>query len=930
MVQLSPDTRLTGWDGCSGYHYTDSVVYGFSHTHLSGTGVSDYGDVLLMPTVGGIDLFNGYPDRADEGYASRFSKTSERAAPGFYATVLDDYGLEVELTCSKRAGFHRYTFPGTDSANVIIDLEHRDRALDSKIAIVGDNEIEGFRISDAWAREQHVYFVVRFSRPFAGWGVSVSDSIVEAGAQASGQRVKAYVRFETEPGEEILVKVGISAVDIDGARRNLDTEIPHWDFDAVREEARREWNEELGRIEIEGGTAEEQTVFYTALYHTMIAPNLFSDVDGRYRGTDLEVHGPAEGDYYTVFSLWDTFRATHPLFTIIQRDRTVDFIRTMLAQFEHGGRLPVWELAGNYTGCMIGYHSVPVIVDAYFKGVRGFDAELALGAMTRSAEDDGRGLDSYKDKGYIPATDEGESVSKTLEYAYDDWCIARFAKALGEEDVYRRYMERAQFYKNLFCPDTGFMRPRVNGGWVEPFDPAEVNFHYTEANCWQYSLFVPHDIEGLMGLLGGPEGLERKLDGLFESTGGVTGRNQADITGLIGQYAHGNEPSHHMAYLYNYAGAPWKTQLRARQIMDELYSADPGGLAGNEDCGQMSAWYVLSAMGFYPVTPGAADYAIGTPVFDRVTVQLENGRRFVISAENASVENFYVQSAALDGIDYTKSYLSHRDILAGGEIAFQMGPEPNRRWGAGPGDIPVSSVRDHLITPVPYVIAASRTFVDSLTVELGTSCGDCEILFTRDGSEPLENGEEYSRPLKIEETTVIKAVAVGSVPSRVVTAEFLKRDGSLKIEIGTRYASQYAAGGDVALIDMLRGSSNFRTGSWQGYQGVDLDATVDLGEVRDVSRIGAGFLQDIGSWIWFPTEVEYAVSTDGVSFTAAATLSTGFPDDRYGAFVEEYSAEVKTRARYVRVRAKNYGQCPEWHLGAGGRAWIFVDEITIE
>jgi predicted alpha-1,2-mannosidase len=948
MVQLSPDTRLEGWDGCSGYHYTDNVVYGFSHTHLSGTGIADYCDILFMPTVGDVRLANGYPDKPDEGYASRFSKSREKAQPGYYEVYLDDYNIDVALTCTERVGLHRYTYPPGREANVIVDLQHRDKVLDSRLAVVGPDEIEGYRVSSSWAKEQHVYFVARFSQPFTSYGIARDDSVLEGAADVSGTNVKAFFRFGTEVGAPVLVKVGISAVDTDGARRNLDAEIAHWNFAAVRDRADAKWEKALSKIVVAGGETERggveqpaagdwenrKRVFYTALYHTMIAPNLIIDVDGRYRGTDLQVHETDRTDIYTVFSLWDTFRATHPLYTIIERDRTLDFIRTFLLQYTHGGQLPVWELAGNYTGTMIGYHSIPVIVDAYVKGIRDFNMDIAFGAMLEAASREDRGLGSYKHQGYISASDEAESVSKTLEYAYDDWCLSQALLGVQSRKLlFSKFIQRAQFFKNLFDPSTGFMRARTESGWFSPFDPAEVNFNYTEANAWQYTFFAPHDVSGLIDLMGGAAQFETRLDALFDSSSNLTGREQADITGLIGQYAHGNEPSHHVAYLYNYVGVPWKTQRRVRQIMDELYLATPEGLAGNEDCGQLSAWYVLSAMGFYSVTPALSYYAIGTPLFERVTIHLENGNEFVISAADVSDKNIFIQSATLNGQPHTRSYLTHAAIMAGGELAFVMGPEPNQDWASRDGDIPVAEIHDEPITPVPYFEAQSATFTDSLVVDVGVACDDCDIMIT---IEQKDTGDGFTRryggPVVLRQSSKIVAVATGQgrVASRAGVAEYVKIPGGRNITLGTSYAGQYSGGGDHALIDYRRGSGDFRTGTWQGYEDVDLDAVVDLGEELEIERISAGFLQDIRSWIWFPKEIEFAVSPDGTDFRVLATIDHDFSDDEYGAFLKEFSTNTRTRARYVRVRAKNYGKCPGWHPGAGGKTWIFVDEIVVE
>ena len=625
MVQLSPDTRLDGWDGCSAYHGSDSVIYGFSHTHLSGTGCSDYGDILLMPDIGSVNL-------KDYGYASPFSKKDELASPGYYRVKLLKNNITAELTTTARAGIHRYTYPSSGQANVIFDLKHRDKVLASGIKISGTDEVEGFRVSQAWASKQMIYFVAKFSKPFKASALSSGEQISTDLKEVDGDNIKAIFTFTSAPNEQILVKVGISGVSTEGARKNLDAEIPGWDFDSIARQASISWDLALGRIVAEGGTPEQQTVFYTALYHTLLQPNIYNDVDGQYRGRDLKVHRAEGFDYYTVFSLWDTYRAANPLYTIIEPKRVNDFINTFLRQYEEGGMLPVWELSGNETGCMIGYHAVPVIADAWLKGIRGYDGEKALMAMKHSAEQNKLGLKYYKSEGYIPADREGESVSKTLEYAYDDWCISMMAKSLEKQDDYKAYLIRAQNYKNMYDHITGFMRAKSNETWVTPFDPAEVNFNYTEANAWQYSFYVPQDLSGLMMLMDGRDQFALKLDNLFAADSKTTGRNQADISGLIGQYAHGNEPSHHMAYLYDYAGIPWKTQELVHRICKDFYKNSPDGLIGNEDCGQMSAWYVLSAMGFYPVTPGSGIYAFGSPIFPRATIILENGKSLVIKA----------------------------------------------------------------------------------------------------------------------------------------------------------------------------------------------------------------------------------------------------------------------------------------------------------
>ncbi|MCF6170718.1 MAG: GH92 family glycosyl hydrolase [Bacteroidales bacterium] len=929
MVQLSPDTRKDSWDGCSGYHYSDSVVFGFSHTHLSGTGIGDYGDIRLMPLTGELKTEPGTSENPDAGYASRFDHGHEMAQPGFYAVRLSDYNIFVALTATERAGFHKYLFPAADSAFILIDLKESvvsETILESEVEVVNDSTIRGFRRSRGWAADQYIYFHAVFSKPFDDWGIVENTQRKNGLSAASGTDLKAFVRYATQSRELIFVKVGISAVDYKGAENNLQHEIPGWNFAEVKARAREKWNRELGRIRVEGASEARKTVFYTALYHSLLAPNIYSDADGRYRKHRRQI-ARSETPRYTVFSLWDTFRALHPLFTVIQRERTVELIETMLDFYTIDGLLPVWELAANETDCMIGYHAVPVIADAYAKGIRGFDAALALEAMQASAQSGLFGLEWYTAKGYIPADKAGESVSKTLEYAYDDWCIARMAQMLENEEVYDTFIRRAQYYKNIFDKESGFFRGKSNGSFVEPFDPAQVNFMLTEANTWQYNFFVPQDVNTHIDLLGGNEAYIAKLDELF-SASGLSGRKQSDITGLIGQYAHGNEPSHHMAYLYSFAGAPWKTQELVHRITNELYSAQPDGLSGNEDCGQMSAWYVLSAMGFYPVTPGSPNYILGTPAFEQAEIRLENGNTFRIKANNLSPGNFYVQSVNWKGEPWTKSYITHDMIMEGGELVFEMGPAPNKSWGSAPGERPVQRIAGRLITPVPYFQPAVRTFETELEISLSDLVEDATLYLSTD---PAYFGK-YVRPLRFDRSSKLYAKAVwNGRESFAETAEYYRIPKGRKVKLKHPYSKQYTAGGDLALVNTLRGGSDFRTGNWQGYHGVDLDAVIDLGESRFVLKIGAGFLQDQNSWIFMPEWVRFEVSADGKTFAPAGKISNKI-DPRYeGSVIRDFVVDgVNKKIRFVRILAKNRGLCPAWHKGAGEPAWIFVDELWVE
>ena len=914
MVQLSPDTRLEGWDGCGGYHYTDSIIYGFSHTHLSGTGISDYGDILLMPTVGEIELNNGFnKSKTSElainelGYSSRFSHKNEIAQAGYYQVLLEDYDINVELTSSVRAGIHRYSFPSGKQSNVILDLKHRDKLLDYQINVIDSNTIIGYRHSTEWARDQRIYYFLKFSSPIIKTTFNDEKDVV---GLSFGELKKP-----------LLVKASISAVDTAGAIANSN-EIIDWDFDRVKKEAQNTWNNELSKIEITTNSNSKKEIFYTALYHSSLNPNTYKDINDNYLGMDLKKHSTKD-NHYTIFSLWDTFRATHPLFTIINVEKTNEFIRTLLRQYQDGGRLPIWELAANYTDCMIGYHAIPVIVDAYIKGIRDWDAELALEAMIKSAQNDKFGLQAYKKNGFIKASDEPESVSKNLEYAYDDWCIAIMADSLGKDSIAEIFYKRAQYYKNLYDPKSGFFRGKNAYSWFGPFKPEEVNFNYTEANAWQYSLFTPQDISGHIDLKGGAENYERHLDSMFLSKIKTTGRHQPDVTGLIGQYAHGNEPSHHMAYLYNYIGKPSKTQQYVARILNEQYSENPDGLSGNEDCGQMSSWYVLSSLGFYPVTPGHDYYAIGTPLFKEATINLENNNSFTIKARNVSDKNIYIQSAKLNGENYNKSFLKHTSILEGGVLEFVMGDKPSD-WGVE--EIPVSKITKHKIVAVPYFVASSQTFVDTHTIKLG-SVDNADIFYS------LNNKEyrKYEEPIVINTQSLIYSYAQkNNIKSKIVSSEYFLRDDSKKIKIFSTYANQYAAAGDKTLIDQLRGGNNYRTGNWQGYR-EDVNVIVDLSETKKINSISLGCHQDVRSWIFYPKQVEYWTSNDDINYDYQGKVFPNFSDKIEGSFQKDFTIKLKElKARYIKIKAKNYGVCPEWHLGAGGKTWVFVDEITIK
>ena len=933
MVQLSPDTRIDDWDGCSGYHYSDNHILGFSHTHLSGTGVGDYGDIRLMPTTGDLKLRPGTKDNPDEGYISSFSHEKESASPAFYQVFLDDYQIDVALTATTRAGFHQYTFPKSEEAHIILDLKEAvrtEKILDLQINIENNTTISGLRRSASWANNQYCYFVMEFSKEFTDYGIQIDGEQNEGLEEAQGKDLQAWFDFKTEANEKILIKVGLSAVSVEGARANLQAEIPHWDFNKTLNESQAEWEKELKKIKVEGNSKDE-TIFYTALYHALIAPNTWSDIDGKYRGHDMEIH-EADHTIYTVFSLWDTFRAEHPLLTILDPDRVNDMIKSMLLMQEQGGLLPVWELAACETNCMIGYHSIPVIFDAFKKGIGDFDANKALDAMLVSARENQFGLDSYKKNGYIKADLEGESVSKTLEYAYDDWCIAMMAKELGRDDVYKEFIQRAQYYKNLFDSSTGFMRAKINGEWQKPFNATEVNFHFTEGNSWQYSMFVPQDINGLIDLHGGDDAFSEKLDELFETDMKLTGRHQSDITGLIGQYAHGNEPSHHMAYLYNFVGKPWKAQKVLAQIMNELYHDLPDGLSGNEDCGQMSAWYVMSSMGFYPVTPGSNHYIIGTPVFEHVELSLPNNKTLKIESENLDKKNIYIESIDLNQTPLNKSYITHEELMNGGALTFYMAPQANENFGVEKEQRPETIIKDFLICCPPTIFSESQTFNKELMIEMQNHTQDAQIFYTTNGSQPDLSSNLYSEPIKIKETTEFKMIALHPEfgKSSVVSSIFYQIDDSKSIDLTNEFSPLYPAGGDLALIDQIRGNDNFKTGTWQGYHDRNIEAILSFKNKKRIEEIGIGMIQDQGSWIFFPSKVSFYISENKKDWIKVGEVKNSF-DQKTSPLTHDFSIKVyPKKVKHIKVVAENAGACPDWHLGAGGATWLFADEIWVK
>ena len=699
LVQLSPDTGTEGWDWCSGYHYSDRAIEGFSHTHLSGTGAACLGDVLLMPTIGKVYLDAGSPGN---GYASQFSHAQEQATPGYYRVFLETPKVTAELTATARCGFHRYTFPASDQSHFILDLEHGigNQPVEATLHVENSNTISGSRFSDGWGGRREVYFVMKFSKPFASFGIEQDGRRLAGDAhEAKGKIVKAFLQYTTTANEAVMVKVGISGTGVEGARKNLEAEIPGWNFDGVRAAAVREWGKVFDTVQVKSFDPHLQATFYANLYLSCLAPTRFNDVDGTYRGYDHQNHAGAGFQNYTTISIWDIYRAEWPLLTLLQPGRVDDMVSAMLAEYQELGQhtTPIWPLWANETWCMIGYHSADMIAEAYLEGFRGFDPQSAYQAMRDTALQDRNGLKTYKELGYVASQPGDQATSKTLEYSFDDWCIARMAEALGHQDDAQLFYSRAANYYNLFDRTTGFFRGRrADGQWRTPFSAiALVGDEYTEADAWQYAFAIQQDAPGMIALYGGDAGFIEKMDAMF-TTNSFIQTSIPDISGRIGQYSQGDEQSHHVAYLYDYAGAPYKTQYWVRKVMSTLYDDTPAGQCGNADCGQMAAWYVFSALGFYPVNPDSGIFAIGSPMVSKAVIHLDrkkyHGHTFTVIADGNSADNIYIQSATLNGKPLNRPWFTRDEATSGGTLRLVMGPKPNPDWGSAPSVRPPATM----------------------------------------------------------------------------------------------------------------------------------------------------------------------------------------------------------------------------------------------
>lgn len=922
MVQLSPDTRKDGsWDGCSGYHYSDSIIFGFSHTHLSGTGVSDWGDILITPA-------NENKGENINAYAAKFSHKNETANAGYYSVKLNN-GIEAELTVTDRVGIHRYKYNG-DKAFIAIDLTHRDRLIDCNLELVDSITIKGYRVSEAWAKEQHCYFTMKLSKPIKTISYKKSSAYPVSSNMERKEIIQgAVIEFDNKDKKPVIIKVALSNVDNVGSAKNLQAEATVWDFDAYRKQSEKKWNKQLSKISINEPDQNKKTIFYSALYHCFIHPSLDMDTDGRYHGRDNTIHSANNYTHYNVFSLWDTYRALHPLFTIIEQKRTNDFINTFYNQYLEGKKLPVWELSSNETNCMIGYHSVSVITDAFMKGIKGFDTVAIYKAMKDAATTEEFGIKKFYNKKFLEINDQSESVSKSLEYAYDNWCIAQMGYRFKDKDV-QQLLRSAQAYKNLFDASTGFMRPRINGNWYSPFSPTEINNHYTEGNSWHYSFYVPHDISGLIKLHGGDAKFETKLDELFTTKAKNTGRDQADVTGLIGQYAHGNEPSHHSPFLYHYIGKPEKTTKQVNSILEQFYKNSPDGLVGNDDCGQMSAWYVLSSLGMYQICPGNPQFVLFKPQYKEATLNFENGKNCRIESEPGS-------SAAVTGININgtpalSAYINYNKLIEGGNITFEYKQMSAINNTFGSTSRPSSGLTEYPISPSPIIFYKSKTFttVQPVVIKPINEKGQ-KIFYTTNGATVTKRSTAYTKPFLVSNSSQIKVKAYGTSDSSEIVANLFKTNTKQLVKLKSKANPQYSAEGPQSLVDGVCGDTDWRKGDWMGFQGQDFECVIENKDNKPITIITASFLQDTRSWIVFPRSLTVYTSKDGITFKEEGTVKTMVGIKDLTTQTQELSIYLKDPrpVKYVKIIAKNFGQLPEWHEGKGGETFIFIDEIDL-
>ncbi len=955
MVQLSPSNDFKEWDWCSGYHYSDTILKGFAHTHISGAGLAALGDILLMPTYGQLKIKPGTEEDPDSGFRSRFSHDREEATAGYYSVVLDDYNVKVELTCTPRVGFHRYTFNSAGQGNVIIDPTHNimENVMETEVEILSDTEIRGWKHCNGEGGDRKVYFYAKFSKPFEKSGVAINDTIQKSLSKVTNRKVKAFVSFKLEVGEKVNVKVALSHVSYAGAKANFDAEAVGITFDQVWAKAKNLWEEKMNKVHIETDKISDKRNFYTALYHSMISPNLISDVTGEYVVEGEVYH--SDFNQYSNFSTWDTYRAVHPLMAIIEQEKTTDFVNSLASRHSDSKvGLPVWECLGHDNVCMIGYSTVSVITDAIMKDIPGIDYQAAYNAMRAAAFNlekhsntyDVNGMNYYIKMDFVPGK-IGSSVSKTTEYNYYDWCISQVARKLAKNDDMHLFRQRSKGYRNLFDRKSGYLLPKLQNGKLVEVDMSKWDglvHNYVSGNIWGYSSYVPHDMGYLIRLHGGYHKFASWLDEIFTDTTEIGGSQHVDISGFIGKYGHGDEPSHQMPYLYVHAGQPWKTQKRVREILTRFYHDHPAGLNNNDDLGQMSSWYIFGALGFYPVCPGSNQYQVGSPAYQKASINLENGNVFTVVAKNNSDQNVYIQSAKFNGEEYTKPFITYQQIKNGGELVFEMGNQPNKNWGNAKADLEemygMKSLDDYKLHEekqvlMPYSNDSTFSFEKSKWVELLCNTEGAEIRYTIDGSEPNLKSQKYEHPVQIRKDAMVKAKAFkkGLKESGTFIVQYLK---GIPFNAETGYPKVTVEGNDIGygnktgvlLLDGGFGSTTFNDGFWTGIDLKDMNVDIDLGTTRSISEVKPGILIYPGAWIFNPNKIEVYVSNDQENYHLIKNISMDSPEDERRFIVRPSIQFQAVKCRFIKVKFKN-GPIPDWHMAGGRKHWIFVDEILI-
>jgi predicted alpha-1,2-mannosidase len=949
MVQLSPSNDFKSWDWCSGYHYSDSIIKGFAHTHVSGAGLAGLGDILLMPSFGEVQIKPGTEKNPEEGYRSRFSHKTEKAFPGYYSVFLDDYKVNVELTCTERVGFHKYTFESEGTGNVIIDPTHHiiENVRETQVEFLSDTMLRGYKTSYGEAGNRTVYFVACFSKPFVSYGVATNDKTEESSKKATSPNSKAYVSFHVTKGEAIRVKVALSFTSYEGAMANFEKEARNRNFESVCADAQKIWKEKLNRISLEGGSDDQKKTFYSALYHSFMSPNLISDVDGNYTVEGKKYH--ANFSQYSNFSSWDTYRALHPLLTLVEQKKTADFVNSLISRHTVSKvELPGWELLGHDNNCMIGYGTVSVIADAALKNIAGINMLDALNAAKAAANNtqkhspnyDVSGMEDYIPTGFVPA-EINCSVSKTTEYNYYDWCIGLMAQRLNNSADAAYYFNRSLGYRNLFNAENNYLYPRLSSGDWRKMDLTGWNDllgSYISGNIWGYTTYVPHDVDGLINLIGGKDKFNTWLDKIFADTTTLKGQAHVDISGFIGKYGHGDEPSHHLPYLYAYSGQPWKTQKLVKQVLTDFYHPLPDGLINNEDLGQMSAWYIFSSLGFYPVCPGDLKYIIGSPLFSAATLNLENGKSFSVKANGVSARNIYIQSAKLNGKPYDKAFITHDEIMAGGELMLEMGDTPNTSWGTQPANLPVSktsvsALAQETLVLMPFEDKNTVVFDGQRQIDLKCNTQNALIRYTLDGREPDEKSTLFTKTISISKTTLLKARAfAGSKASKLFVRQYYKgtdrKVSPFTFALSSK-VDQFGKQNGEMLFDGLTGTSFFNDGKYTGVRGNNLELIIDLGTKKQISEVSLGYLISSHNWIFPPKYITVLGSDDNQNFKllgqfvpAEMTAPEAF------AYVERSVIKLSSaNCRYLKLVAETLPTIPTWHRGTGNLPFMLFDEI---